>query len=258
MQRVVFTLAAAFVFVQPFSANAGFIDGQVASIQILVGDRQSLQGRGNINFLIDAPVLVEGTYTWTLTSPVTVFDDADETKPLATIDGLSLIFESDGEAAALGLGFSVRALDFPVTDFTITSGSLEGLVFGNPQVFAEAEVSLNDTNGDGALLNQDFVGVYQVRYNENQQVWGNLLNHDLLATPNDLASAIDRRPTTGRDQLLGNVNSILSEYNFTLTSQGTVSGFGRFDVVPEPTTISFLSVGGIALWRLRRRRSWTE
>ena len=109
---------------------------------------------------------------------------------------------------------------------------------------------------DGASVTGQYAGgmTYQAIYNSGPSVvWTEILG-SFSAGVNDSAVALDRKPASGREVIPATVSSVRAEFSFKLSANDLAAGTSRFDVIPEPVTISLVALGGLALAGVRRRR----
>ena len=143
------------------------------------------------------------------------------------------------------------------TTFNFSSGPVSFSTITNGMAYASAGVTLTG-DSNGATITGLFGGkCYQARYNASNTVFTNLVNS--FSTPVDSTStASERNPVAGRVQIAGAVDSIQSQFNFTLSANDTASGTSRFDIIPIPEPGSLLALGGglIGLigFNVRRKR----
>ena len=85
----------------------------------------------------------------------------------------------------------------------------------------------------------------------------------VAAGPGSSALGTERVPLTGTDVIPGFITSIQSQFSFVLSGRDSASGTSRFQVdipppiVPEPSSLTLLSLGaiGLVIRKRRRRRS---
>jgi hypothetical protein len=182
---------------------------------------------------------------WTLPTPVDIMAG---TVRIATVKGLEIQSNSD---PFVNLRFAVEAAATDTT-FDINSSVVSFAPLSNPQAYASAAVTLT-SDSDGATITGLFDGgkTYQARYNSTA-VFADLVKSFSIAG-NLSQVENDREPAAGTETIAGSVSSIQSEFNFTLSALDQASGTSRFEVTPEPATLSLLALGGLALLRLRRK-----
>jgi hypothetical protein len=184
----------------------------------------------------------DNTVNWALAGP---YDISVDGVRLGRIKELS--FEADNEPY-VNLHFSVEA-DAVDTTFDVKSAviSFDSLI--NPQVYASAGVTLT-SDANGAQITGLFGGAcYQARYNGDIAYANLVTGFSTSGNQTDTHSA--RRPDGGYEGLTTPISSIQSEFHFT-SALDQASGTSRFEVIPEPATVSLLALYGLAL--LRRRR----
>jgi len=168
---------------------------------------------------------------------------------LATLQGLSI--QSDYEPY-INLRFSVEASGTDTT-FDINSAVVSFDPLLNPQAYASAGVTLT-SDSDGATITGLFPGGknYQARYN-GTSVYANLVDGFAISGNKTLTNS-DRQPASGYGPISGTLSSIQSEFNFTLSALDQASGTSRFEVVPEPATLTLVAFGLMAGLARRFRR----
>lgn len=178
------------------------------------------------------------TYTWWMPDPLAVAAENDPTNILGIIDGVSLAIKAD---PIVNLGFAVTAGDY-TTAFSFSSTVLAFDPLTNPQALALASVTVG--NGDTLTGGYDFKA-YRSLYN------GSNIFADLVDTPVGWPGGSE---SSGWQQISGTVSSIQAKWQFTLTADGSASGTANYEVVPEPSTIILLGMGGLVLLRRRNRK----
>jgi hypothetical protein len=190
-------------------------------------------------------IVCNGTATeWVLADPVDLM--AGDVR-LATVKRLEI--QSDLEPF-VNLNFAVQA-GAADTSFDINSAVVSFSPLTNPQAYASAGVTLTSDSGGATITGLLGDGrTYQARYNTSS-VFSNLVNGFSVAG-NLTDTRSDRQPASGFDTISGSVSSIQSEFKFILSAEDQASGTSRFEVTPEPATLSLLALGGLVF--LRRRR----
>lgn len=165
------------------------------------------------------------------------------------IRDLSLELEGD---PVVSLGYSATAGGFDTT-FSISSATLSFPALIDPEGSAEADVTLTDTGGDGAV-SLDLVsprsGIAWSEYND-VNTFAELIGPISVSDGGGFSVTADE--ATGVQTISGSVSKIQTGVVFKLSARDNVTGRSRFEVVPEPATVSLVILGGVAL--LRRRRT---
>lgn len=187
-----------------------------------------------------------GDADWTLQEPVNLLGQ-NEVK-LATIRELSL--QTNAEPF-VNLHFSLEAGSADTT-FNVRSALLEFDPLVNPLAYASAGITLTG-DADGARITGLLADgmCYQARYN-GSSVYENLLPGFDAGSDMTLTQS-QRRPTATYDNISGTVSSMQTEFNFVLSALDQASGTSRFEVIPEPTSMSLLALGALSLLRRKRR-----
>lgn len=184
-------------------------------------------------------------YVWTMSIPggVPILGPAGEF--LGRIN--SAFIEVDADPFVLA-NFNVTAGGLNTT-FNITSGSLivaPALYTGT----ASAQVTLQDNDGDGALLSfsTNPAGMYSAYYN-GLTTFTNLLPNPVVAAP--FSGAIDNG-NFGPAAIVPFVSDISAEFNFTLSANDTATGTSNFTIVPTPGGLALIGLGTLVATRRRR------
>jgi hypothetical protein len=190
------------------------------------------------------------TTTWSLPSSVAL------TSPHgASLGVLKQLDVSTNVDPFVNLHFSVENdTALPVT-YDVSSSVVSFPTILNPDAYATAGITLT-SDFNGATVAGLFPGgkVYEARYNTSA-VYANLVN-GLTILDNTTVTTTDRLPPLGTQTIFDSVSSIQSEFDFTLSDGDQASGTSRFEVTaptPEPTTISLLVMGGMAVLARRKR-----
>lgn len=169
---------------------------------------------------------------------------------LATIDLLQVELDDD---PFVSLVFAVTAGPSDAI-FTITSAAVGFPAITTPKAYATATATLTDQMNNGAVMTGLLANgdMYEARYNAGI-VWADLVP-SLSAMAGMSAVGQERRPAapTMWEAIGVPVTDIQAEYKFQLSAMDSASGTSRFEVIPEPTTLSLLAV---AVVMVRRRRS---
>jgi hypothetical protein len=186
------------------------------------------------------------TADWRMSNPIDIMVGSVQ---LATVNSLSIQSDSDPSVNLL-FGVAAGATN---TTFDIQSAVVSFSSLTNPQAYASAAVTLtSDSNGETLTGLFDGGKTYQARYN-GTSVYASLVD-GFSISGNQSVTDGDREPTNGTELISDTLSSIQSEFNFTLSAQEQASGTSRFEVTPEPATLSLLALGGLALVRRRKAR----
>jgi hypothetical protein len=192
-----------------------------------------------------------GEYVWESRTPIMMLNQQGQV--IATFNNARVRCVED---PVVQLNFSVAAGNLATT-FTITSPLLSFPAIDPASGRATAGVTVTDTNGDGASLTPDTQpGLYTSRY--NGAVPGGTLFADLLGAPVtaaafDSASASESFPGGGAfSAIAGPVSDMSARYRFSLTANDEASGTSSYEIIPGPSAIALLGIGGLLAGRRRR------
>lgn len=244
MLGAVALLVAAFALLaQPTAARAAFI-GNLVEINVSAGE---LTGSYQLNI----PTNDDEPFFWSLDAPVEIVALQNPATVLATIRSLNLILDGDPQVV---MNFAVTA-GAANTNFSILSSLVSFSPLVNPPAIATAGVTVTDNNSNGASATGLLPGgkLYEATYN-GSSTFADLVS-TIVAPANGSATNNETYSPMGLTPIAGAVNSIQTEFNFTLTARDSASGTSNFLVVPEPSTGLLALVGCVALgWGVRRRK----
>jgi hypothetical protein len=200
----------------------------------------------------DLPAQAQGkgpSWSWSLDGSCDILDAGSNV--LATITQLSCAYDED---PAVALDFAVVAGASP-TVFEITSSTVGFAALTNPDAYATSAITVTDRNGNGASATGMLNGgtkSYEAVYN-GATTWASLITA-VTAPAFSSNTGFERRPpATQWETINDTLTSIQSKYKFTLTAGDSASGTSYFEVVPEPMTLTLLSLGAVATFISRRR-----
>lgn len=176
-----------------------------------------------------------------------IYDSTDGTTLLAHVSQLSFAVQAD---PVMDFGFSVDTslLD---TEFTISSPLITFGEIVNPsevQAYSEVSATPGTSKITGNLTGDK---VYSAVYNTSS-VFANLVDSPIaISTGSPVADE-----GTGIQSIAGGVTSMQGIYSFTLTRDQvgdtwSADAVSQYSIVPEPTTMALLGLGGLLL---RKRR----
>ncbi len=239
-------IALALAAMMPAAVFASAIPTTAA---LVVVDAERNGETGQFAALFPANTIISGAYNWSLEQPVTIASTSSGAV-LGTLDTLDLVFNAD---PAVVLNFSVVAGPFG-TNFTITSAIIQFAPIANPDAYASAAITVTDNNLNGATLTGLLANskAYRAYYNNPAVDWAYLVG-PVVAPAGASAVGSERRPALPQiwETIPATVDQIGSQFRFHLTALDSASGTSRFEVVPEPVSLSLLALGGLAM--LRRR-----
>ncbi len=190
------------------------------------------------------------SFSWTLAAPT----------PIMSRTGLQLGIVTD--ASVFVIEDPVVAVNFNIvstaanTNFTIASPLLSFPTMTGAVGAASAAVSVTDLFGDGATLTPSGGGAYSAEYNGLVPTGTNfatLLDSAVTAGAFSTATASDEFPGGGLfAPIAGNISDISARWQFTLSPDDLASGTGVFTVVPAPSALAVVAVGGLLAGRRRR------
>jgi hypothetical protein len=194
--------------------------------------------------------------TWTLDAPYSIYSTTTPGLLLGTIDSLNITTDPD---PLVLLNFAVTAGGV-ATNFTITSSTVAFAPIVNGSAFASGSISVTDgsANSDGATA----VGLFplaksfEAQYNGATSIFADLVSPVIVLPGQGSNSVFERSPPVAplRTLVPGAVSDIESQFKFTLTALASAAGNGRFDIVPEPSSIVLAVFGLAAVVACARRR----
>jgi len=234
-------IALTIAFAAAFTART--VQAEFIGATIMV-EATNADGRGT--FTVNLPPNPPDPYIYTNPNPVELRDQ--ENMLIGIIDDIAVRLEGD---PVVTVSFVATAGSFPTT-FSINSAVVSFPPIVNPIGNATATVTLTDTSTNGASFTPvaPNTGAFLPIYN------GSTVFFPLIG-PQSISSggAVTATESTGDQPIAGAVSSIQARFNFTLSAMDVASGSGRFEVVPEPSTIFLLgaaAVVGVAAARRRR------
>lgn len=193
-----------------------------------------------------------GTYNWQLPGTVNMLDTNGDL--VASIGQLSAYYVDD---PIISLGFLVTA-GAADTTFQITSALL-GFAPINPAIAsASAQIGATDQNGNGVSVTGAYAGntrSYIAHYNGFVPAgvnYATLVPNQATGAYQTTVQSDGQPPGGGFLPIGGPIFSMSSQFNFTLSANDSAGGTSVFVVVPEPSAMALLAIGGLGL--LIRRR----
>jgi hypothetical protein len=195
--------------------------------------------------------------SWSLPSPLSIYSSTNPELLLATVNGLSLSYDTD---PFVSLGFNVVSGGAP-TNFSISSAVVPLVpTITNGLAFATAGVTVTENPPfDGASMNGLFAGAkaYEARFNGGGSIFADLVSPVIVPAFGITGTGTEKFPPgIGTTVVIpGLVFNIESQFNFTLSANDQASGTSIFNIVPEPSTIVLAACALIGLvWQVVRRR----
>jgi hypothetical protein len=240
-----FAICLLTIVASAFTAGTATADFVGATITV---EATNSDGRGT--FTVNLPANPTDPYTYNNPNVVELRDS--ENMLIGSIDDIQVHLEGDPVAS---ISFVATAGAFPTT-FSINSAVVSFPPILNPIGNAISTVTLTDTSTNGASITPvaPNTGLFLPTYN------GSTLFFPLVG-PQTISSggAVTANEGTGNQVIAGSVSSIQARFNFTLSAMDSASGVGRFEVVPEPSTIILAGaaaiIGAVSMWRRRNRVS---
>jgi len=183
-------------------------------------------------------------WDWSSDASIDVKDGDGET--VFTLSNVSMFFRADPQ---INLSFSVQAGNAD-TIFSITSGTLSFDTIQNAQGQASSAFTVTDTNNNGATLtggNDDGNG-YNAYYNGLNLFAGQIPS---LSVPvgTQSKSTSDNYPADGYAAVGADVSDMAAKVKFTLSARDLASGTTQYEIVPEPSALALLALGGLSMLR---------
>lgn len=186
----------------------------------------------------------QDSWDWSSDASVNVKDGNGNT--VFTLTNVSMFFRSDPQ---INLSFSVQAGSSD-TVFSITSGTLSFGQINNAQGQASSAFTVTDTNNNGATLTggQSDGNGYNAWYNGSNLFVGQIPG---LSVPvgTQSRSTSDNYPAVGYAPVGADVTDMTAGVKFTLTAHDLASGTTQYEIVPEPSALVLLALGGLSLIR---------
>lgn len=198
----------------------------------------------------NAPDPIPDKYTWVLAEPQELKDSNG--RLIGTIENLDLTLDADPMVV---MNFAVAAGNYSAT-FNISSAVVSFPPLTNPDAFASAGFVLTDGSpspGNGMSVKEIAPnnGLYTAEYNGGTE-YAAMLATQVSMSPGTIASASD---TEGFAVLNDTVSSIQSRFDFRLSANDRLAGNGRFEVIPEPSSLIIVMAGLlVGCWITRKSR----
>ena len=241
-----FRACAIGVLVAAASGASADITYEVFSLQAQVGNNNGTFVATTDQGYFDQ----QGNFFWSLDSDVNIQDDNGNI--LATLSNASVSIFAD---PIVSINFNVQATN-QNTIFTVDSGLLSFATINGAVGAASAGVSVTDVNGDGATLSTEGSTMYSSQYNglyPNGTTFADLINTSVSAGAFQTSAASADFPGGGNFASIGvPVDSMSAAWHFSLSPLDVASGTSTFVVVPTPSGVALLGMGGLVAFRRRR------
>lgn len=189
-------------------------------------------------------------FVWQLQQPAPIVSSTGQT--LGFLQNAAVYVVQD-PVIAVNFNIASTALN---TSFTISSPLLSFPAIGSAVGAASAAVSVTDLGGDGATLTPNGPGAYNAHYNglvPGGTTFADLLGAPVVAGAFATSNASQDFPGGGAFvPIAGAVSDMSARWDFTLSPNDIASGTGVFTVVPAPSAIGVLALGGLMAGRRRR------
>ncbi len=215
------------------------------------------QGTGSFSVsLADAQFNNGEIVVWNLAGGIDIMDGANT---IGTVTAAQLTLQDFNPAGAsqalVALSFDVMAGGAD-TEFTITSSLIDSFLISNASARATGTYSLSDGNLNGATLTGLHAGggLYNADYN-NGTSFTELFDTGPYTTgisgstgdAQDVPFGAGNFSPTGDD-----ISAIQAEWHFRLSAGDLAAGTSNFIVIPAPSGLALIGLGGLAATRRRR------
>ena len=190
---------------------------------------------------------VQPVWEWRLQHSLGIRDAEGDL--IATLDGGGIELMADPQ---VNLNFALTA-GSSLTTVSIYSSLLSFPTISQAEGRASAGFAITDSNGDGATLTPLGAGAYLTQYNGFVPTGATFSETlDAFSAPMFQSANNDTNvPATGYNAIPVPVSDISTQIEFTLTAHDFATGTSTFEVVPEPSAVLLLVLGGFALARRR-------
>lgn len=239
---ILVSLAAGMLLVCPSTASADFV-GELVVIEI-----DSIHGHGTVMFNPHIPPHARERVMQAMQRR-SVKAQGNPGVEIAVIESLTISLDGD---PLVSLTFKATAGGADTT-FSITTAKVTFPALTNPVGEATATFLLTDNaSSPGAASIQPVspnTSLYRAEYNDG------VLFQELVGGFGFIApdATVSNSSSYGPEVIPANVTNIQGKLAFILSAEDTVEGTARFEVVPEPATLTLLVLGGLAALRRRRR-----
>ena len=253
LSAVAIAAVSAFLVMAPLGASAG--TNSLSTVFTITAESNGSSASFTVDPFTNTDLAVEtdindfvssGVYNWSLVSGKSI-DMVSGGKSLGKINMLDVGLDTD---PIVSLRFSMDSTD-STTIWTISSATVPFDPIVNPIARATAAITVTSDETDAVFAGQFGVSspkAYQAMYNGGT-VFANLV--DPITAPGGVNSLTgsERSPLGGWTTISGSVDSIQSQFSFTLTEGSSASGTSKFEVVPvpEPGSLAALGMGLIGM-----------
>ncbi len=223
---------------------------------ILTFNASNAQGSGSFSVsLADAQFNNGEIVVWNLAGGIDIMDGATSIATVAAAQLTLQTFTAASQQALVALSFDVTAGAVD-TEFTITSSLVDAFLINNASARATGTYSLSDGNLNGSTLTGLHAGggLYNAVYN------GGTSFTELFDT-GPYVTGVSGSTGGAQDVPLGagnfsptgdDISAIQAQWHFMLSARDLAGGTSNFIVIPAPSGIALLAVGGLAAVRRRR------
>lgn len=205
---------------------------------------------GSYSVMTDDVDYDPGTQTWSWSGSAISVEDGGNV--LATITSASVSVQQD---PLIFLNFDVQAGN-STSLIQISSPLLSFGAINNPTAAASAGLTLTDSDASGSAsldANQGSSGdeAWISQYNGYVPTGTTFLEGIGDLSVAQIAGSTSDNVNSGLSNIVGAVSDMSLRYRFDLSANDSASGTSVFVVIPEPTTLALLVLGGLAATRRR-------
>jgi hypothetical protein len=221
------------------------IDAGTLTLDFLKVQATNELGSGQFTVDVGQAEQNNDVWSWFLDAPVELFNSNNEV--IATLDSAAVTYVADPQIA---LNFVVSA-GAANTHFTITSATLGFPALNPAEGRASAGITVTDNTGDGTSLTGNIDGgkSYRAMY-DGGTVFADLVNDDSTSVGFGTITSSEANPASGFAPIAGGLDSMASEFGFTIPAGDSASGTSIFVTqIPEPSSLVMILFGCLLLAR---------